>query len=511
VNATAPRHSTPHPPSPVVGGWVPWIPAAEPVPAYRRTGAWVERVLLVLLVSLALLQVGVLVYHLAATLAFPFDLDYGEGYVLNDALRLARGEPIYVDLQQFPMVRSPYPPLFPLMWSSLVGLTGPSFLAGRALSVAALAGMCGLSFWNARQTSASRWPTLVAPAVIVASPFVYQWAGYARVDLLALLLAAAGVLSAQWLRGWRGVVLAAALCTLAIWTKQTTVTAAVAVGIALAARDWRHALGFGLGVAVPSLAAYGILDVATQGEFTHHVILGNVSNPFLPIRAAVYVVISSLLHLPLLAGTAWWVRRAGLQPVAVYAVVAVVASLSAGNGGSSVNYLLEPIIACALALPFAWRALPPHARQLGPLLACVQLAMCLHWPNTFGTDYLGVAPHGRSPTAGDYAVGQAVDAAVQAEPGAVIAEPAGFALRNGRSVYLQPIDLRAEQLKGRWQSEPLVDALSSDQFPLVITAYNLLPADAEQAIARHFVRAADLVSDDGLTFQLYRYANCSGC
>ena len=197
--------------------------------------------------------------------------------------------------------------------------------------------------------------------------------------------------------------------------------------------------------------------------------------------------------------------------MAVYVVVSVLGAFSAGNGGSSVNYLLEPIIACSLAAPFAWRALPAHARLLGPLLACLQLGMFLHWPNTFGTDYLGVAPHGRTPTADDYAVGAAIDAAVQGEPGAVIAEPAGFALRNGRPVYLQPIDLRAEQLKGRWQSGPLVEALSDGHFPLVITAYNLLPADAEQAIARQFVRAADLVSDDGLTFQLDRYANCSGC
>jgi hypothetical protein len=468
-------------------------------------------VLLIALVGLAVLHVGVLVYHLAATLAFPFDLDYGEGYVLNDALRLAQGEPMYVDLQQFPMVRSPYPPLFPLVWSWLVGLTGPAFLAGRALSVAALAGICGLAAWNARRAATSKAAVLVAPAIIAASPFVYQWAGYARVDLLALLLAAAGVLAAQWLRDWRGVLLAAGLCTLAIWTKQTTLTAAVAVTIALVARDWRQALAFVMAVALPSLATYAMLDAATHGEFTHHVVLGNVSNPFSLIRAAAYVLIFGLLNLPLLVASGWWLRRAGPQPAAVYAAVAVLASLSAGNGGSSINYLLEPIIACALVVPFAWRALPAHAKQVGALLACVQLVMFLHWPNTFGTDYLEVAPHGHTPTAEDYAVGAAIDAAVQAEPGAVIAEPAGFALRNGRPVYLQPIDLRAEQMKGRWQSGPLVEALSDGQFPLVITAYNLLPADAEQAIARQFVRTVDLVSDDGLTFQLYHYANCSGC
>ncbi|HEV7665223.1 MAG TPA: hypothetical protein VGQ62_16950, partial [Chloroflexota bacterium] len=90
--------------------------------------------LLVPLGLLAALHMGVLAYHLGVTLAFPYDLNYGEGYVLNDAVRLSRGESLYVDLQQFPMVRSPYPPLFPWLWSALVPLSGPVLWVGRALS-----------------------------------------------------------------------------------------------------------------------------------------------------------------------------------------------------------------------------------------------------------------------------------------------------------------------------------------------------------------------------------------
>ena len=94
---------------------------------------------------------------------------------------------------------------------------------------------------------------------------------------------------------------------------------------------------------------------------------------------------------------------------------------------------------------------------------------------------------------------------VQAEPAAVIAEPAGFAVRNGRPVYLQPIDLRAEQLHGRWRPQPLVDALAGGQFAKVITAFNLFPVEAEQAVNQHFTLAETLASPDGLTFQVYDY------
>ena len=179
---------------------------------------------------LAALHLGVLAYHLGLTLAFPYDLNYGEGYVLNDAVRLSRGESLYVDLQQFPMVRSPYPPLYPLIWSFLEPISGPAFWPGRLLSVVSLVGIGALVGWNAWRVRCGIWPSVVAAGLVAASPFVYQWAGYARVDMLALLCAVGGVVVAQWLGGWRSVLLSAVLCGLAIWTKQTTVTAAVAVG-----------------------------------------------------------------------------------------------------------------------------------------------------------------------------------------------------------------------------------------------------------------------------------------
>jgi hypothetical protein len=95
---------------------------------------------------------------------------------------------------------------------------------------------------------------------------------------------------------------------------------------------------------------------------------------------------------------------------------------------------------------------------------------------------------------------------VRGADGEVIVEPAGFAVRAGRPVYVQPIDLRAEQLQGRWRPEPLVDALASGRFAFVVTAYNLFPVDAERAIAEYFVVSERLRSPDGLTFTVYRYA-----
>jgi hypothetical protein len=450
----------------------------------------------------------VLAYHLGVTLVFPYELNYGEGYVLNDAVRLAGGQPIYVDLQQFPMVRSPYPPLFPFLWSALVRFAGTVLWPGRALEVVALVGILALVGLNAWRTRSGLWPVVAATGLVAASPFVYQWAGYARVDLLALLFAAGGVVTAQWVRGRRGIVLAALLCALALWTKQTTLTALVAVAAAFALRTWRDGLLFLALVGAPTLLIGAILNLSTNGEFVRHVVLGNASNPVLPLRAAVYVGTFVFLHLVALAAGIWWLRRAlsgRPSPVALYLAISMLAAVSAGNGGSSVNYLIEPVVALALVLPFAWRALPPAAALAGPLFSVVQLVLLLHLPNGFGTGYLAESAIGRTPTADDATVGAQLDALVQAAPGEVIAEPASFAIRNGRPVYLQPIDLRAEQLHGRWQAQPLVNALASGRFSTVITTYNLFPAEAEQAIQQHFTLTETLASPDGLTFRVYQF------
>jgi hypothetical protein len=468
----------------------------------------VRRLLLGAIALLAALQVGVLAYHLGLTLAFPYDLNYGEGYVLFDAVRLSRGESLYVDLEQFPMVRSPYPPLFPWVWSTLVPLTGPALWPGRALSVISLAGLGALVGWNAWRVRCGAWPGVAAVGLLAASPFVYQWAGYARVDLLALLLAVGGVLSAQWMRGGRAVVAAAVLCALAVWTKQTTITATAAVAIAFALRSWRLGAAFVLLVGAPSVLLVLVLNAATSGEFARHVLAGNTTNPLQPLRASVYMGTFLALHLPAVAAGAWWLRRAlgpAASPIAVYLPVALLGGMSSGNGGSSVNYLLEPVLALALAVPFAWRALPGATARVAPMLAVVQLALLVHWPNTFGASYLAEGTLGRTPTAIDVAVGARLDSLVRAEPGEIIAEPAGFAVRNGRTVYVQPIDLRGEQLQGRWRSEPLTAALASGRFSEVITAYNYFPLEAEQAIAQHFALIESLPSPDGLTFQVYRY------
>ena len=78
----------------------------------RRVALWVATVLLLLAQGLAVL---LFLRHGWQALAFPYPLNYGEGPLLDQSVRLAAFENIYrTNLSAPPYVVANYPPLFML-------------------------------------------------------------------------------------------------------------------------------------------------------------------------------------------------------------------------------------------------------------------------------------------------------------------------------------------------------------------------------------------------------------
>jgi len=216
------------------------------------------------------------------------------------------------------MVRSPYPPLYRGCgaWAcrSAVRNSGP-------------AAPC--QFW--RQWLLGWWAgTHSAVLAACASrrgyrsgrrePVRVRLAAYARVDMLALAFATAGVLAASGL------------------------AAGVPCSCRRSPADWRcgpskppsprrsrsrsHSRSGHRNAAQRSSRLWPCQAPSRWGcsmpaprRVRHHVLEGNASNPLLPLRAMVYVGTFAALHLPALAAAAWWVRRAitpAPLPIAIY-------------------------------------------------------------------------------------------------------------------------------------------------------------------------------------------------
>ena len=86
-----------------------------------------ERAVTAAMLVLLLVTAALFFVQATRTIGFPYPLDYGEGPLLDQALRLTGGENIYDrELQRAPYTVSNYPPLFVATVSVAAQLFGPA-------------------------------------------------------------------------------------------------------------------------------------------------------------------------------------------------------------------------------------------------------------------------------------------------------------------------------------------------------------------------------------------------
>ncbi len=130
----------------------------------------------------------------------PYTLNYGEGPLLDQAVRLARGENIYrPDLSQPPYTITNYPPLYVLAQVPFVDRFGAALWYGRLISLIS-SGAAAIFLALTVQTITKDWiAALAAGLTLPAIPYIFYWSALARIDALALALSLAGLwVTARW-------------------------------------------------------------------------------------------------------------------------------------------------------------------------------------------------------------------------------------------------------------------------------------------------------------------------
>jgi hypothetical protein len=95
-------------------------------------------------------------------------------------------------------------------------------------------------------------------------------------------------------------------------------------------------------------------------------------------------------------------------------------------------------------------------------------------------------------------------AAVRAADGPTLVEPAGFSVLAGSTVWFQPIDLIAEQRRGRWTPDVMVASVEEQQWALVALNYKFLPSDVLAALERTYQLTEGIPSPNGFSYFIYR-------
>src|SRR5215203_853468 len=296
--------------------------------------------------------------HGLAALAFPYPLNYGEGPLLDQVVRLAGMKNIYpADLSTPPYVVSNYPPLFVLLQAPLVWIFGPEFLYGRVISLASTMAVAGLISATLYVITRDRTASAAGGLTFLAVPFVLHWSSLDRVDMLGLALSWGGLYAVVRRPDRRNALPVAVLFFVgAIYTRQTYALAAPLAAFAwlLAGGHGRRALTLATLTGGLSLLLLGALSALTGGGFFFHTVSANVNEFRWEQVSSNLSTTQGLMPLLLVEGVAFLVLGLRSRPpswwlVGAYLAGSTVAALLIGKVGSDVNYLLELSAALSLA------------------------------------------------------------------------------------------------------------------------------------------------------------------
>ena len=433
----------------------------------RRVAPGVAMAVLLLAQTWALL---LFLRHGWDALSFPFPLNYGEGPLLDQAVRVAELQSIYpADLGEAPYTISNYPPFYLMVQAPFVWLFGPELWYGRLislLSVGATALFVALTLFTLTK---DRIAAMAAGLTFPAVPYVVRWSSVGRVDLLGLALSWAGLFAVvRWPGRRRAVIAASVLFVAAVLTRQTYVLAAPLTAFVwlLVQGHRRRALelaGVSCGLGLASFAA---LNVATDGGFFLHTVTANI-NDFRWERVS-FNALGALLACPLLLlgglaflskgprDGAWWVSGP-------YLALSVPSALLVGKVGSDVNYLLELSAALCLVAGalVAWQRERPRVRALIIGLLAVQVLALAQ---------SSLVPSGLQ----DYVIDQEPEVrqlsriVAEAEGPVLTDEHMGLLPLNGKKIQLQPFEMTQLSRDGSWDQARAVQSIRDERYAVIM-------------------------------------------
>jgi len=428
---------------------------------------------IILLLFLCLAAVVFLIYQVQAV-SHPYPLDYGEAPLVDQAMRLAAGQNIYrPDLSSPPYTISNYPPLYVFSLVPFVRLFGPTFLAGRVISLfCSLASGTFLALIIYTHTR-DRIAAVTTGLLFLAIPYVVHWSPLLRIDMLALACSTGGLyLLARWPIARWSTVASALLLVAAIYTRQSYALAApLAAFVWLWVHDWRRALGLAALVGGLALILFLILNTLTRGGFYFNVVTANV-NEFgierlewnlrrLRDAAPVLLIIGGVSLILAPAG------RVRLWPLLVpYLIGAALSSLTIGKIGSNVNCFLELSAALSLAagalVAWAWSREHHWLRAVLLVLLALQVGLLMQTTSDEYFEQLAGRLQFRQEL-------RKLEEIVANAEGPVLAdEYMGLITLQGRPLYIQPFEVAQLANSGLWDQTPLIESIRDKEFSIIL-------------------------------------------
>jgi hypothetical protein len=507
--------------------------AAPPAPAELppRPSGWRIAAQVVLWSALALpalYQIGLLAEAIAGRVGYPYDLEWMEGGMLHHALRIRLGQGIYVP-PSADFIPYLYTPLYPTLLALFSGPTGPSYLLGRAVSIAGLFGIAGTALGSLlgvaqRPRGAALAGAALALGLFAACyPFVEGWYDLVRADTLFLFMITAGIAGLPyWARTDGGIVghgkiaAGAALMALAFFCKQTGIFYVAFGGVIVVLANWRRAPTYIAMAGALGLGGSWVLNRATRGWFWIYVSEIHRAHDF-DMRRFHDSFRSILWHFPaasaaiaatlvLVAITAW---RRGVPPAArpfllwtsAYAVSTVVGAIGWGTEFAHFNAympaLLHGALAAGAAVPAAHsctRALCGPRRRAGAVATACAAAAAV--PLAVTCALARWQPRQFMPTDADVAAGDRLIRRIRAIDGDVwIPSHPWYAALADKTPHVHRMGIKDVTTRQTRTVEGLDESLRQHRFTAIVLDNRDAVLEVP-ALALHYHRALALPDDE---------------
>ncbi len=477
--------------------------------------AWLSWVLWAMALAALLYLAGLTVWLGLSGLGFPYQLDYGEGYLLHFVKQWSQGQPIYKGLEGYPYIMANYPPLGILLGLALTPLLGVTYAAGRVWTLLAIAALAALILaWVGREgvgrtrQGAERWlPAVAASLVFVGSPYIYHWAPLFRVDLLGLALTVGGLFSVlvaappRAMGGGRvqrrGLLwLAAGLFVAGLYAKQSFLFApAAALAYLFFIVDRWQAIKMAVVMALSGGGLFVLVNALTGGGFWFSLVASNV-NPFLWDefwrqqadffgRFAILAMLSAWYFVDKFILDREHSLRDKAGPLDLYMVAALASLWLAGKAGAWENYFFEALVALVLCGGLGLARIARHGRRLfritAPLLVLGQMLLMWHTPGT-ARDYLALTRQSN----------EAMVPILADTPDPIASEDMGLLVTNGKVLDYCSFQYGQLARAGRWDEAWELGRLRDRIWNMVILEKDTrLDVDRYQRFTRAFLSELD--------------------
>jgi len=308
-------------------------------------------------------------YHSYLRLIYPYDITSADGFVLGFSLDLLRGDEIYTDVRET-LKANIYPPLYYIISSPFLFLTGPSFLPGKLISLFSSFGVGVVLYLLLEERVKDKLLSLVLSLSFFSFYYAFFWSTLPRPDMLGLLFSLLGLYTFKEKKNhW----LTSLFFTLSFFTKQNYVSAPLTVLIYLSLVGRRKQLFTFLVTLTLIFFSFFFLFLLVFGlEFFQNVFLYASSYSMRFRHNLFYTFVSSTLPLLFLFSDAFSPKHL----FSIYAATSLVFMFFfLFNPGSASNYFLEPI--CALLLATTDSPILKKKSSLLFLLLLFQLLLAL--------------------------------------------------------------------------------------------------------------------------------------